>query len=177
MKMNIKTTIGIIAIAIAISSMSIAQAGEHSKKRGSDHNYEKPRQERNFSRGEHRGHWKHVNNRHDRFRAKRHLRKHKRAKRIAKRHMKAHRRAMRNNHWKYGYRSSYNRGYYSYQDNYYGNYASSRPRHSSHKIVVNADPLVPIIVASKIAKKVIRHDPIIRAIVRHDPIARAIFGR
>lgn len=169
MKINIKTTIGIIAIAIG--SMSIAQAGEHSKKRGSDHNYEKPRHERNFSRGEHRGHWKHVNNRHDRFRAKRHLRKHKRAKRIAKRHMRAHRRAMRNNHWKYGYRSSYNRGYYSYQDNYYGNYASPRPRHSSGKIVVNADPLLPIIAGGIIASKIAKE------IVRHDPIANAIFGR
>lgn len=186
MKTNIKTTVGIIAIALG--SISFAQAGEHRHDRNSDRHYDKPHQERNFHKNERREHAKHMSNRHERFREQRQFRKHKKAHRIAKRHLRAHKRAARHNHWKHAYRTSYNRGYYghdwrrghsSYRDSYYDSYAS--PRHSSHKIVVNADPLLPIIaggiIAKKIAKKIVRHDPILRTIVRHDPIARAILGR
>lgn len=180
MKTNIKTTIGIIAIAL--SGISAAQAGDHRRDRDNDRNYEKPRHERSIHHREHR---KQAHNRHDRLQERRHFRKHKKAKRIARRHLREHRRAIRHNRWKHAYRSGYNRGYYN--NGYYNrgwSHEHSRyaaPRHSSHNIVVNADPLLPIIaggiVASKIAKKIVKHDPILRTIVRHDPIARAILGR
>lgn len=186
MNIKIKTTVGIIAIALG--SISFAQAGENRHDRHSDRHYDEPRQERDFHKNERREHAKHMDSRHERFREQRQFRKHKREHRIAKRHLRAHKRAARHNRWKHAYRSSYNRGYYgygwrhghsNYRDYHYDRYAS--PRRSSHNIVINADPLLPIIaggvIANKIAKKIVRHDPILRTIVRHDPIARAILGR
>lgn len=106
MKTSIKTTIGIIAIAL--SNISFAQAGEH---RGERH-YEKPRQERNHHKSERREYGKYAHNRHDRLRERRHFRKHKKMHRIAKRHLKAHKRALRHNRWNHSYRTGYKRRHY-----------------------------------------------------------------
>lgn len=124
MKTSIKTTVGIIAIAI--SSISMAQAGEHRNKRDNDRHYDKPRQERQFRHDERRSHWKRTHNRHDRYRAKRHAREHRFHKRQVRRHLKAYKRLHRwerRNGWKRDYRRpGYGYGYKHYR----------APRHSSH---------------------------------------------
>jgi len=163
MKTSIKTTVGIIAITL--SSISFAQAGEH---RG-DRNYEKPRQERNHFKSERREHWKNAHNRSERFREQRHFRKHKKFNRIAKRHLKAHKRALRHNRWKHAYRTGYNRGYYNtdlnrgYSRNRnYGHTTYVSPRYSSHVRVSGrgVPVLAGTLIGSAIANDVSHGDPV-----------------
>lgn len=70
MKTVIKTTIGIMAIAMG--SVSVAQAEHNRHERG----YEKPRHEQHYRKNEHRHHWKYTHNRKERYREPRHYRKH-----------------------------------------------------------------------------------------------------
>lgn len=131
MKTSIKTTIGIITIAL--SSISFAQAGEHRGER----NYEKPRQERHYNKSKRHEYSKYSHSRHDRLREQRHFRKHKKTHRIAKRQLKAHKRALRHNRWEHAYRTDYSRGYYGrgLERGYNRHYRHTRyvsPRYSSH---------------------------------------------
>jgi hypothetical protein len=171
--MNIKTTISIIAIVM--SSMSMAEAGQnrHDQKqdRHADRSHNPVSQERHYRTEEHRKDWRHANNHgHDKFRGERHHRKHAYYKRHNKHFNRSH---VRHAHWILESKRGYNKGRH-YRDNDYNN-------RSSRTIVVSGDPLLPVIaggiVAAKIAKNIIRHDPILRTIIRHDPIARALLGR
>ena len=167
--MNIKTTIAIIAISVSSISMSEAGQNRHDETR-SLYSYQ---QTEGYNKERHNGHekrhkhWKHASNhRIDRFQGKRHsYSRHNK-------HSKCHNR--KHSHWNRGWRED-RRAQRERRRDRDSRYRHNR-QHSSHTVVVNADPLVPIIVASKIAKKVVRHDSIIRNIIRHDPIARAIFG-
>lgn len=176
--MNIKSTIGIIAIVI--SSVSLAEAGqsrhkqerEYGADRSHSRSYETHGKKRHVRQERRHKHWRHAN-RHNKFRGARHHRKHH----YYSRHVKRFNRLKHHNaRWNRGWKRGHNERRH-YRDN---DYRHNSARRSSHEIVVHADPLVPIIVggivAKKIAKKIIRHDPIIRTIVRHDPIARALFG-
>ena len=166
MKTSIKTTIGIITIAL--SSISFAQAGEHRGER----NYEKPRQERNYNKNKRHGYSKYTHNRHDRLRERRHFRKHNKTHRIAKRHLKAHRRALRHNRWEQAYRTDYRRGYYGrdlerrYNRNYrITRYVSPRhvaPRYSSHISVSGhgVPVLAGTLIGSAIANDISHGDPV-----------------
>lgn len=158
MKTSIKTTIGIITIAL--SSISFAQAGEHRGER----NYEKPRQERHYNKSKRHEYSKYSNNRHDRFREQRHFRKHNKMHRIAKRQLKAHKRALRHNRREHAYRTDYSRGYYGrglergYNRHYrHTRYVSPRyvsPRYSSqvsvsgHGVPVLAGTLIGSAIAN-----------------------------
>ena len=160
MKTSIKTIIGVVAIAIG--SISMAQAGEHRNKRDNDRHYDKPRQERQFRHDERRSHWKRAHNRHDRFRAKRHAREyrfHKRQARKARRHLRAYKRLQR---WErhHGWKRDYRRSGYGYD---YKPYRA--PRHSSHISVRthhsgNALPVIAGgIIGSAIANDASHGDP------------------
>lgn len=169
--MNIKTTISIIAIAL--SSMSMAEAGQdHHTDRTHNRSYEKQTQDYGYRHEERRKHWRHVkNHRHHEYRGERHHRKHAYYNRHNKHFDRSHK---RHSHWNKGWKYGHNKRH-DYRQNKY----NSRNR-SSHTVVVSGDPLLPVIaggiVAAKIAKTIVRHDPILRTIVRHDPIARALFG-
>ena len=71
MKTVIKTTIA--TIAIALGSISVAQADNNRHERG----YDKPRQQKHFRENEGRHEWKHANNRKERYREDRHYLKHR----------------------------------------------------------------------------------------------------
>ena len=150
MKTSIKTTVGIIAIAL--SSISFAQAGEHRGDRGSDRHYDKPRQERNYRKNTRREHSKHMSHSQERFRDQRHFRKHKRYNRHARRHFRAYKRARKHYGWKRGYR----RGYYNYTGYGYDSYVSPRyyvsPRHSSH-VSVSGDE-IPVLAGTLIGSAI-----------------------
>lgn len=176
MKTSIKTTIGIITIALG--SISFAQAGEHRGER----NYEKPRQERHFNKNKHHEYSKYSHNRHDRIREQRHFRKHKKSHRIANRHFKARKRALRHNRWEHSYRTDYNRGYYGrdlgrrYNNGYrHTEYITPRyvtpryvaprhvaPRYSSHVSVSGhgVPVLAGTLIGSAIANDVSHGDPV-----------------
>ena len=156
MKHTIKTTIGIIAIAI--STMTIAEAGE----RRGDRNYEKPRQERSHRQENRRKDWNRSSNRDHRYserrkfrkhmraerKARRHFRKHKRFNRNARRHFRAYNRSHRNG-WRY---RPYNRVYYPVNSYGYDSYQSA-PSHSSHVSVSshhNSGDAVPVLAGSLI---------------------------
>lgn len=171
MKTSIKTTIGIITIAL--SSISFAQAGEHRGER----NYEKPRQGHNYNKSKRHEYSKYTHNRHDRLREQRHYRKHNKTHRIAKRHLKAHKRALRHNRGVHSYRTGYNRGYYGrnlergYNRNYrHTQYVTPRhvspryasPRYSSHVSVSGRGipVLAGTLIGSAIANDASHGDPI-----------------
>ena len=174
MKHTIKTTIGIIAIAL--SSMTIAEAGE----RRGDRNYEKPRQERSHRQESHRKDWNRSSKHDHRYserrnfrkhvraerKVRRHIRKHKRFNRHAKRHFRAYKRLNRHG-WKH-YRP-YKRVYYptvGYGYNYGTSY-SSAPSYSSHVSVSshhNGRDVVPVLagtlIGSAIANDASGGDPV-----------------
>ena len=176
MKLNIKTTIGIIAIAI--SSMTIAEAGE----RRGDRNYEKPRQERSHRQENRRKDWNRSSHRDNRYSERRHFRKHMRAERKARRHFRKHKRLERKakRHFK-AYKRS--RGYYSgwkhghrplkkayYRTSGYDSYATpynSAPGYSSHVSVSShhdGGNIVPVLagtlIGSSIANNASNGDPV-----------------
>jgi len=138
MKLNIKTTISIIAIAL--SSITIAEAGE--RHRGHD----APRHEQS----------KHVS-KHHHFKHHRHMRKEIRA-------MKRHAR------WERAYRQGWRKGYYgaSYSRHYdyaprsYGYSYYDAPRYSSH-VRVSSDGLPVLagtLIGSAIANDASGGDPL-----------------
>lgn len=151
MKHTIKTTIGIIAIAL--SSMSIAEASEHK----GDRNYEKPRQERSHRKENRRNDWKHVSQRKERISERRHFRKHKRFNRHAKRHFKAYKRSRG---WKHGYRplrkAYYRTGGYNYVTPYYSSHVSVSSRHDGGNFV---PVLAGTLIGSAIANDASNGDP------------------
>lgn len=181
MKTSLKTTISIIAIAI--SSVSIAQAGQNRHDRDQERVYEQPRYQHQNLRSEKRhstrrdvlqperyGKRSHRNkyNRFEQYREQRHYRKHKRmnrqAKRHAKRQMRAHKRAHRFDR-KYKHSGhGYNRIYR--QDTYVApRYIA--PRHISSDVFVdnrhsnhNGLPvLAGTIIGSSIANDLSNGDP------------------
>ena len=176
MKHTIKTTIGIIAIAL--SSMTIAEAGE----RRGDRNYEKPRQERSHRQENRRKDWNRSSHRDNRFserrhfkkqmraerKARRHFRKHKRFDRHARRHFKAYERSRRHG-WKRSHYRPYKKAYYrtgGYGTDYNTSYYSA-PSHSSHVSVSShhdARDVVPVLagtlIGSAIANDASGGDPV-----------------
>ena len=174
MKHTIKTTIGIIAIAL--SSMSIAEARENR----SDRNYEKPRQERSHRQENRRKDWNRSSHRQD-YKERRHFRKHMRAERKARRHIRKHKRFERHarRHFKAykrsrGYYSGWRDGHRPYKKAYYrtGSYNyvtpySSAPSHSTHVSVSSrhgGDNFVPVLagtlIGSAIANDASNGDPV-----------------
>jgi len=96
MKMNIKTTIGIIAIAL--SSISMAEAGQKNHQRDTDRlndrahsrNYEKPRHERQFRKYENRKQSRQAYRHREVYRELRHKRKFNRSMRRINRAHRGH---------------------------------------------------------------------------------------
>lgn len=152
MKTSIKTTISIIAIAI--SSITFAQAGQNRHERGSDHNddrgYVAPRHQRHYRHNERTRHWTRVHNRHDRYRHKRHHRKH---------HYSKYR------NWDRPY---WKRSHRRVEKHVYHHNRYSAPRHSVSRVIVrdrhhrnNALPVIAGgLIGSSIANNVSHGDPV-----------------
>ena len=124
MKTSIKTIIGVVAIAIG--SISMAQAGEHRSKRDNDRHYDKPRHERQF--------------RHDKQarKARRHLRAYKRLHRLERRHG-----------WKGDYRhSGYGYDYKPYRAPRHSSHISVRTHHSGNALPVIAGGMIGSAIAN-----------------------------
>ena len=174
MKLNIKTTIGIIVIALG--SMTIAEAGE----RRGDRNYEKPRQERSHRQENRRKDWNRSSHREDRYSERRHFRKHMRAERKARRHFRKHKRFERQarRHFKAykrsrGHYSGWRHGHRPYKKVYYRtagyDYVTpyySAPSYSTHVSVSShhdGDNVVPVLagtlIGSAIANNASHGDP------------------
>lgn len=172
MNHTIKTTIGIIAIALG--SMTIAEARDH---RG-DRNYEKPRQERSHRQENRRKDMHRASHRQDykerrHFRkhmraerkARRHFRKHKRFDRHAKRHFRAYERSRRHG-WKNRHYRPYKRAYYRTGGYNYGTSYYSAPSYSTHVSVSSHDSnhVVPVLagtlIGSAIANNASHGDPV-----------------
>lgn len=150
MKTSIKTTIGIIAIAL--SSISIAQAGQNRHERDHDRqydrgnfHYEKSRHARHVGKHQRRHHWKRA-----------HRAQHRYFDRHGKRHMRAYERTRRNH-------SGWRRG---------GHHVEKRdsyvlPRHRSPRVSVStrihSNNALPIIagglIGSTIANDASNGDP------------------
>ena len=134
MKTSIKTTIGIIIIAV--SSISLAQAGDRRSERDHDRNYDRshsrsydqPRHNRQYRKHERRHHWKRFGHRKNHYRAQRHsYRSNYRRHHGYDRHYKAHKRFNRH---------GYNRTTYVI------------PRHSDHALPVLAGTLIGSAIAN-----------------------------
>lgn len=164
MKLNIKTTIGIIIIAL--SGISVAQAEQHRSERGHDRsadrnhsrNYERPRQNRNYRHNERRQHA----NRHNRnFRGHNNYR----YDRHSRRHMRVFKRLHRGNHH---YRGHQNRGnHYGWRNRHHTTYVA--PRHPSHDVTYSTNhhsdnSALPVIagtlIGSSIANDASNGDPV-----------------
>ncbi len=157
MKTSIKTTISIIAIAL--SSISIVEAGQNRHDRDHDRNYEKPRQERSYRQNNHRRQWAYTNHRHDRYRGHRHYRKHHNYGHHGKRYIKVCNRSHRKHSgWRRGHHYSER---HVYRDTYV------QPRHLSTRVFINADlhpgNALPVLagglIGSSIANDVSHGDP------------------
>jgi len=139
MKMNIKTTIGIIAITL--SSVSMAEAGQKHHERDNDRlgdrahsrNYEKPRHERHFREYEQRKQWRLANRHREIYRQLRHERQHRKFKRYVKRIQRADR---RHSNWNRGWR--HERRHFNRHNNY-SRYETSNyytvPAYSSRVVI------------------------------------------
>ena len=181
MNMNIKTTIGIIAIAM--SSLSMAEAGERYERKSQrlndgahSRNYEKPRQNRHFRNKSQRKQWKHANRRHDNFRSeRRHARKHHYYNRHDRYNRKLKRMHKKHSGWKRGWRHerrhnnkhNYNRSYYRHSTYVAPRYIPSyiSPSHSSHTVISrgHGGDVLPVLagglIGSAIASDVSCGDP------------------
>jgi len=147
MKLSIKTTIGIIIIAV--SSISLAQAEQHRSDRGHDrsadrsHNrsYDKPRHERHYRHNERRHHWKRSGHRSNHYRAHRHSYGSYYRRHNGHKHYRGYRRIER-----HGYRPS--------------TYRSPRV-YSSHSIVVSgrghSNNVLPVIAGGLIGSSIANH--------------------
>ena len=178
MKKSIQTSISIVAIAL--SSVSFAQAGEY---RG-DRNYDKPRQERSQRQENRRKDSNRVIHRDHRYAERRHYRKHiraerkarrqlarhKRFNRQAKRHFRAYQRARKHNWKKRSYYRSGQYGYHSKSSDYIAPSYSSHVRVSRHH---NSGDVVPVLagtlIGSAIANDASGGDPVAT-------IGGAVFG-
>lgn len=129
--MNIKTTIGIIAVVI--SSISMAEAGQNRHQRDNDRHYEQSRQGHHYRQNHRRPHSKRA--RHDR-------------KHYGSRHHRYERSHRRHSYWRrdHGYRHS--------------TYRSPRV-YSSHSIVVSgrghSNNVLPVIAGGLIGSSIANH--------------------
>lgn len=142
MKTSIKTTIGIIVIAL--SSISLAQARDHRSERdhdrsadrsharsfdrGHSRSYEQPRHERRYRHNERRHHWKRFNHRSNHYRG----------------HRRAHRSYYRKHH---GYERHY-RSHRRFSRHGYNRTTYVIPRHSDHALPVLAGTLIGSAIAN-----------------------------
>ncbi len=172
MNHTIKTTIGIIAIALG--SMTIAEARDH---RG-DRNYEKPRQERSHRKENRRKDMHRSSHRENRYSERRHFRKHMRVERKARRHFRKHKRferhakrhfrAYERSRWGHGHYRPFKKAYYrtgGYSYDYNTPYYSA-PSYSTHVSVSShgSDHVVPVLagtlIGSAIANNASHGDPV-----------------
>ncbi len=139
MKTSIKTSIGIIIIAV--SSISLAQAGDRRSERDHDRNYDRS-QSRSYEQPRH----------------KRHYRKHERSHR--KNHYRGHRQS-------YGKHHGYNRHYRAHRRfdrRGYNHTTYKAPSHFSHNVVVTSSGhglpvLAGTLIGSAIANDASNGDP------------------
>jgi len=163
MKTSIKTTIAIIAVAVG--SISMAQAGQNHHDRdydrSYDRSYEKPRHQRQFRKNERRQHWKRDQYRQKHYRAKRHFRKHYRYEHNGNRHLRVYKRLHRQHS---GWRGGHNR----IEKHVYRQNTFFSPRHTSRQVIVerrhhsnNALPVVAgTLIGSVIANDASNGDPV-----------------
>ena len=157
MNLNIKTTIGIIAIAI--SGISMAEAGQDRNKkeghrandRAHSRSYEKPRHTRHFREKSQRKQWKHANRHRNDYRKVRHARKHQYNK---------HRSGW-NRGWKYRNRQQYKSNRHNYRYMRHTTYVTPRyvsPSYSSHNVVVSSqhhsNRLLPVLAGGLIGSAI-----------------------
>lgn len=151
MKTSIKTAIGIIIIAV--SSISLAQAGDRRSERDHDRNYdrshsrsyEQPRHKRHYRKHERRHHWKRFGHRKNHYRAPRHF------------NGKYYRKHQRYN--------KHHRGYNRVERHDYHHTTYVTPRYApSHRVVItNSDHALPVLagtlIGSAIANDASNGDP------------------
>lgn len=154
MKTNIKTIIGIIVIAI--SSISVAQAGQNRHERGHDRSYEKPRQERHYRQNKHRKQWKHTHHHQQRYRGQRHSHKHHYYNRHGHRYIKVKRSHKNHPGWRRHGHRHFNKRFYRY-----GAYRQSTyvpPDYSSHSVSIkhhgHSDNVLPVLAGSVIGSAI-----------------------
>lgn len=166
LNINIKTTIGIIAIAL--SSISMAEAGQKHHERDNDRlddhghsrQYENPRHERHFREDGHRKAWRNVR----RHRELRHERQQRRFNRHMRKYIRTHRRY---SDWNYGWRHErrhFNR-HHDYSRFETSNYYSA-PAYSSRVVISSnghSGDVLPVlaggIIGSAIASDASNGDP------------------
>ena len=146
--MNIKTTIGIIAVVI--SSISMAEAGQNRHERDNDRHYDNSRQEHHYRQNHRRPHWKRARHARHHYREQRHNRRH-----AGNRHHRYERSNRNHTNWRrdHGYRHI--------------TYSSSRV-YPSHSIAVNnhghSGNVLPVIagglIGSSIANNASHGDPV-----------------
>lgn len=145
--MNIKTTIGIIAIVL--SSVTLAEAGQNRHERDNDRHYEKPRHEQQYRQHHRRSHWKRARHARHHYREQRHYRKHH-----YNRHHRYERSHRHNSYWKRdrGYRHSTYRSPRAYSSSI----VVSGHGHSNNVLPVIAGGLI----GSSIANNASHGDPV-----------------
>lgn len=141
--MNIKTTIGIIAVVI--SSISMAEAGQNRHQRDNDRHYEQSRQGHHYRHNNRRPHWKRARHARHHYREQRHY-------------------GSRHHHYKRSHRHHTNLR----RDHGFRHSTYSSPRvYSSHSIVVrnnaHSGKILPVIagglIGSSIANNASHGDP------------------
>lgn len=136
--MNIKTTIGIIAVVI--SSISMAEAGQNRHERDNERHYDNSRQKHHYRQNHRRPHWKRARHARHHYREQRHYRRH-----YGSRHQRYERSHRHHTNWKrdHGYRHS--------------TYSSPRV-YSSHSVVVrntaHSGNILPVIAGGLIGSSI-----------------------
>lgn len=145
--MNIKTTISIIAVVI--SSISMAEAGQNRHERDNDRHYDNSHQERHYRQNHRRPHWKRARPARHHYREHRHNRKH-----YGSRHHRQERSHRNNSYWgnKHGYRHNKYRSPRAYSSSI----VVSGHGHSGNTLPVIAGGLI----GSSIANNASHGDPV-----------------
>lgn len=144
--MNIKTTIGIIAVVI--SSISMAEAGQNRHERDNDRKYDNSHQERDYRQQQRRPHWKRARHARHHYR-ERHNRKH-----FGSRHHRYERSHRHNSYW--GHKRGYRHNTYRSPRAYSSRIVVSGHGHSNNVLPVIAGGLI----GSSIANNASHGDPV-----------------
>ena len=145
--MNIKTTIGIIAVVI--SSISMAEAGQNRHERDNDRQYDNSHQERHYRQKHRRPHWKRARHARHHYRENRHYRKH-----YGSRHHR-YERSHRHNSYR-GHKRGYRHNAYRSPRVYSSRIVVSGHGHSNNVLPVIAGGLI----GSSIANNASHGDPV-----------------